>query len=368
MNRILFIAATLFASFTVAAAPAKPRIEAVFVLDSTGSMGGLIEGAKQKIWSIANDMINRKPVPDIRIGLVSYRDKGDEYVTRTFDLSDDIDAVYANLRSYQASGGGDEPESVNQALYEAVNKISWSKDKGVLRVIFLVGDCPPHMDYQDDVKYPVTCQEAVKKDLIINTVQCGSVAKTTPIWQEIARLSEGQYVQLSQTGDMVAISTPFDAEIAKVNTALNKTVIPYGDARQQAAVEGKMRLASEVAATAPAAAADRAAYNLLDAGKAVQGRGDLVNDFRDGSVKFDALKPAELPEPMRNMTDAERKDYLQQQTAEREKLNAQLTALAKQRGEFISTEKKKQAAAGAKDSFDATVNRIVESQAEKKLK
>jgi hypothetical protein len=28
----------------------KPRIQVCFVLDTTGSMGGLIEGAKQKIW------------------------------------------------------------------------------------------------------------------------------------------------------------------------------------------------------------------------------------------------------------------------------------------------------------------------------
>src|SRR5438552_19192440 len=34
----------------------KPRIEVCFVLDTTGSMGGLIEGAKQKIWSIANEI------------------------------------------------------------------------------------------------------------------------------------------------------------------------------------------------------------------------------------------------------------------------------------------------------------------------
>ena len=36
----------------------KPHIEVCFVLDTTGSMGGLIEGAKQKIWSIANEMIS----------------------------------------------------------------------------------------------------------------------------------------------------------------------------------------------------------------------------------------------------------------------------------------------------------------------
>jgi Mg-chelatase subunit ChlD len=134
-----------------AQAAEKPRIEVAFVLDSTGSMGGLIEGAKQKIWSIANDFVNRKPSPDLRIGLVTYRDRGDEYITKSFDLTDDIDSVYTNLRSFSAGGGGDGPESVNQALTDAVHKLHWSQGDGVLRVIFLVGDYPPHMDYANDV-------------------------------------------------------------------------------------------------------------------------------------------------------------------------------------------------------------------------
>src|ERR1022692_1902737 len=143
---------------------AKPRMEVCFVLDTTGSMGGLIEGAKQKIWSIANEMIGAKPTPEIRIGLVAYRDRGDEYVTRSFDLTNDIDAVYGHLQSFQAAGGGDEPESVNEALQAAVRELSWSTDRHVLKIIFLVGDAPPHMDYANGPKYPEVCQQAMKKD------------------------------------------------------------------------------------------------------------------------------------------------------------------------------------------------------------
>src|SRR6266436_2053147 len=109
----------------------RPRMEVCFVLDTTGSMTGLIEGAKQKIWSIANEMISTKPTPEIRLGLVAYRDRGDEYVTKSFDLTNDIDAVYGQLRSFRADGGGDTPESVNEALDEAVRKMSWSQDKQV---------------------------------------------------------------------------------------------------------------------------------------------------------------------------------------------------------------------------------------------
>ena len=72
---------------------AKPTVEVAFVLDTTGSMGGLIEGAKRKIWSIATAIVDTNPDADIRIGLVAYRDIGDEYVTKTFDLTPDIQDI-----------------------------------------------------------------------------------------------------------------------------------------------------------------------------------------------------------------------------------------------------------------------------------
>ena len=93
----------------VIAAPATtPRIEAVFVLDTTGSMGGLIDGAKRKIWSIANQLASAKQTPDVRMGLIGYRDRGDDYVTRDYPLSSDIDALYGKLQQFQAQGGGDQ--------------------------------------------------------------------------------------------------------------------------------------------------------------------------------------------------------------------------------------------------------------------
>src|SRR5919109_928176 len=63
---------------TAPALQSKPHIEVCFVLDTTGSMGGLIEGAKQKIWSIANEMISAKPTPELKLGLIGYRDRGEE--------------------------------------------------------------------------------------------------------------------------------------------------------------------------------------------------------------------------------------------------------------------------------------------------
>ncbi len=115
----------------------KPKVEVVFCLDTTGSMGGLIEAAKQKIWSISNQIASGKPTPELKIGLVAYRDKGDAYITKIHDLTDDLDAVHGNLKTFQAQGGGDTPEHVNQALFDAVHKVKWSTDKSTLQIIFL---------------------------------------------------------------------------------------------------------------------------------------------------------------------------------------------------------------------------------------
>src|ERR1700745_559410 len=100
----------------------KPKVEVVFCLDTTGSMGGLIQGAKDKIWAICNQIAGGKPTPDLKVGLVAYRDKGDAYITKIIDLTDDLDAIHGQLKEFQAQGGGDGPEAVNQALDDSINK------------------------------------------------------------------------------------------------------------------------------------------------------------------------------------------------------------------------------------------------------
>jgi len=343
-------------------ADVRPRIDVVFVLDTTGSMGGLIEGAKAKIWSIANQMISAKPTPRLRIGLVGYRDRGDEYVTKRFDLSDDIDTIYGSLQGFQAGGGNDTPESVNQALHEAVNQMSWSPGRDALKIVFLVGDAPPHMDYKDDVKYQATCQAAVKKDLIVNTVQCGGIPSTTPVWKEIASLAEGSYVAIGQTGDMQVVSTPMDDELSRLNREIGTTIVAYGSERERGAVMAKQA----VAEAAPAAAsADRLAYNAATA-KVVQGGGDLVDDLNEGRAKLSDLKKDELPAELKGKTPEQQKAYLARQEAKRKQLQVQVAELVKKRQAYVETEMKKAAAEGKGGAFDVEVARTLKEQAKRK--
>src|SRR5262245_24540327 len=266
-----------------AKASEKPRVEVVFCLDTTGSMSGLIDAAKKKIWSISNQITTGKPTPQVKIGIVNYRDRGDSFVTKVFDLTDDLDSIYTTLMSFNADEGGDTPESVNQALFDAVHKIKWSTDKKVLRMIFLVGDAPPHMDYPDDVKYPETCKEAVKRDIIINTVLCGSDAQAKDHWLKICRAAEGSFVQIDAGGGpAVAIGAPFYCYLATLNTEISKSTLVYGAPDTRA----KGKKAAESTATLPAgAAADRAAFYARGTGGYVAY--DLLKAIKDGTVKLE---------------------------------------------------------------------------------
>ena len=245
------------------AATGKPVVEAAFVLDTTGSMGPLIEGAKRKIWSIATAIVDANPQAEIRMGLVAYRDIGDEYVTKTFELTTDIQDLYANLLELRARGGGDWPESVNEALHVAVTKLSWTQGPEICRIMFLVGDAPPHMDYAQDVKYPEVLRMARERDILVNAVQAGGARDTERVWREIAQLGRGRYIPIPQDGGhLVVIETPYDTEIIELQGRINGTVIPYGPRQQRGSVEQKTK---QVAAAPRTVATEMAGYMARNA-------------------------------------------------------------------------------------------------------
>jgi len=292
------------------------------------------------------------------MGLLAYRDRGDEYITKRFDLTTDLDAMYSHLTSFVAAGGGDTPESVNQALHEAVTMFSWGDDPSTLRVIFLVGDAPPHMDYDDDVHYPVSCKAALAKNIIINTVQCGNIRETTPFWKEIAALGEGEYVAIAQSGGMRTIATPFDKEIGEISLELDGTVIPFGSREEQTSVGKNIIVARAASASVQA---DRQFANVLSKGRAVQGEHDLVQEIAEERVSLADVSTDKLPEKMKEMNAAEREAYVAEMKTKRDELNSRIADLSTKRLEHIAEENKKNNR-NADMSFDEQVSEIIKKQ------
>ncbi len=341
----------------------QPVIDVVFVLDTTGSMSGLIQTAKEKIWSIATTMASAQPAPRIRIGLVGYRDRGDAYVTKVVDLSDDLDSVYAALMDFQADGGGDTPESVNQALNDAVHRMSWSPQSQAYQVIFLVGDAPPHMDYQDETQYPAILKVARQKGIVVNAIQCGDVPTTVAPWTQIARLGDGSFFQVEQAGSAVVYATPFDAELAALSARLDGTRLYYGTAEEKEAMAKKRSATDKLSELASEEAkARRGVFNMSVAGRLNRlGKNELVDAVANGEVDLDELEPAALPEEIKPMAPAAQRAYLKELAEERGDIEDRMRELAGAREEFI--ERKLEEEGGREDSLDQKLYDTIARQA-----
>jgi len=372
INALIIVGSTTIASARVKEHPevkstdTRPSVEVCFVLDTTGSMGGLIAGAKEKIWSIANDLTNADPAPRLKIGLIAYRDRGDDYITKDFALTDDLDSVYENLMGFQAAGGGDGPESVNQALDDAVNNITWSAGRDTLKIIFLVGDFPPHMDYKDDIKYPETCKAAVRRGIIVNTVQCGNHSPTTSVWKKIAYLSEGSFAAIEQGGGMAAIATPVDARIAELTREINTTVIAFGNEKDQSIARQKLSFASGSGGSVAATAARQAYFSKNLKGKAISGDEDLVSEVAEGNVTLDEVQTESLPEQYRKLSKSELAATVKEQQDKRKKLQSRMTKLVSERNAWLKKAMEKRKADNKDNGFDAKIRRAVKEQGGKK--
>ncbi len=344
----------------------QQHIEVVFVLDTTGSMSGLIDAAKEKIWSIASNMASAESAPEISMGLVAYRDRGDAYVTRTIDLSSDLDSVFATLMDFKAAGGGDGPESVNQALDDALNKISWSRDQNSYKVIFVVGDAPPHMDYQDDVKYPLTLSRARARGIVVNSIQSGNNSATTRQWKQIAQLGSGQYFQVGQSGNAIAIATPYDEKIATLSKQLDDTRLYYGDKEEKRKQRSKMLATQKLHAGASLASrARRATFNTSAGGKTNSlGEGELVDAITSGRVELESIKKDQLPEPMQAMSPSVQKRLIEDTAKRRDEISQKIGALTTQRAAYL--EEKVAQDGDAEASLDHKIFSAVRTQAKEK--
>jgi uncharacterized protein YegL len=340
------------------------------VLDTTGSMGGLIDGAKQRIWGIVNEVMQTPAKPSVRVGLVAYRDHGDQYVTQVLPLTNDLDKVYTTLMEYHADGGGDGPEDVRQALSDGVRKAGWSKaSSDTAQIVFLVGDAPPHDDYLQEPDTLATTAEAVRTGMVVNTIQCGAEEQTRMVWQRIASRGEGQFFAIAQDGGVQTVASPYDARLSELGNRLGSTYLAYGggggaegESFRNDAKARQVRTESSVAGAAPVAAqADRAVNKALNKDAYV---GDLLQSIENGSVKLDAVKKEDLPDDLQKLTPAERTKEVERRLAERQKIRDEIVTLNRQRDEYLAVERKKQS--GGQTGFDAAVASALKDQLARK--
>lgn len=189
--------------------PLRPEIDVVFVIDSTGSMTDEIRAVKTHITNIVREVESGQPSPELRVGIVTYRDhklEENEYVYKTSKLTNNLDSSLRFLEHIEARGGGDTPEAVADGLDQAVSHMNWMDNSK--KLIFLIGDAAPHGEGSTDQNYQQGCpeghdykdsiEEAQEKDIKIFAISGSGMDSTgTNIWREIARKTGGEYEKLN---------------------------------------------------------------------------------------------------------------------------------------------------------------------------
>ncbi len=179
-----------------------PRLDVVFVIDATGSMADEIDVVKQHIQAMMSRIRGGRPAPRVRFGLVAYRDHGDEFVNRVFDLAEDPGIVESAVRQLQADGGGDTPEAVAEALHAALHEIRWDEAQGTSRMLFLVGDAAPHQDFGADFRAEVRAARA--RGITVHALGCSGIQSSGEVeFRQVAELGGGRFEFLTYRQEVV---------------------------------------------------------------------------------------------------------------------------------------------------------------------
>ena len=172
-----------------------PKIDVVFVIDATGSMADEIEQVKNHLWQTAQRVMAGTPRPDVRFGIVVYRDRTDSEHTRVVPLTRDVETIHTALMGIRAIGGGDNPEDVDAGVVLAVREMDWARDAAHL--VFLIGDASAH-DY--GVDRTALLAEARQREISIHTVQASGIdPRGTAQFQAIAQATGGVAEVLTYT-------------------------------------------------------------------------------------------------------------------------------------------------------------------------
>ncbi|MGC3956924.1 MAG: VWA domain-containing protein [Verrucomicrobiota bacterium] len=342
----------------------KPLVQIAILLDTSGSMEGLIEQAKSQLWKIVNEFAKSKQdgvTPEVQVALYEYGKSGlaaaSGWVRRIQPLTTDLDKISEELFALRTNGGD---EYCGWVIKDAVNDLTWSPEGNVYKAIFIAGNEP---FTQGPVSYTDSCKAAITKGIIVNTIHCGAEAEgINTKWKGGADLADGKYLVIDQNRAIVSIEAPQDKEIAKLGVELNKTYVAYG-------VEGRggaSRQVAQDASVATLAPASGAVVQRSLAKASVNYRNsawDLVDAAKEKDFEITKVKTEDLPEEMKKLNTAERKAYVETKSKERAEMQDKINTLNKDREQYVAARMKE---ISGTNTLDTVVISAVREQSAKR--
>ena len=343
----LVISLTLVSTNSLASQQLIPKIQIAIILDTSNSMDGLIDQTRNQLWQVVNDFSNAKQdgvTPMLEIALFEYGNDSNTaqsgFVRRLNTFTRELDAVSESLFSLTTNGGS---EYSGYAIQTAVNNLQWSRSSKDLKTIFIAGN---EAFSQGPVDYREAIKLASQYDITINTIHAGSHEEgIRDNWKNGAVLAGGDYLSIDSNQKIVHIVAPQDEQIAKLNTKLNETYLPYGSQGAEK-IQRQKQQDSQSGGISSGLLAKRAESKASVFYSNAQW--DLVDALKDGAVDEETLAEFEddiLPEPLQGLSTEEKLDYVQEKTIEREAIKQEISELSRSRKAYIAEKKRAQVAA-----------------------
>ncbi len=418
---VLMVSAPL--TFAQEAKSEKPLIQIAILLDTSGSMEGLINQARTQLWKIVNELATAKrdgQTPELQVALYEYGKSSlpaeQGYLQKILDLTTDLDKVSEELFALKTNGGN---EYCGWVIHQATQDLNWSKSNKDFKAIYIAGNEPftqmpaeeqvviykprggkltantsananapqkiqqqvqVQIQPQTSVKivegekpsdtssskyhYKVACKAAIESGIIVNTIHCGD-AQTgiNGMWEEGALLADGTFMNIDQNREIVHIKAPQDQEILKLNAQLNETYIAYG----RAGLESKERQKKQDMNASGASYSGNLQRAVSKSSAHYKNSSwDIVDAVKEGEVDLDDMEEESLPENMKKMNVEERKTYIKEQEEKRKKIQEKIQELNKAREKYVATERKKLASEGAGDTLDIVMIKSLREQLTRK--
>ena len=341
----------------------NPLIQMAILLDTSGSMSGLIDQARAELWSIVNEFIAARKegkAPEFQVALYEYGKssvpKETGYIRLIVPFTTDLDKISEELFALTTNGGD---EYCGWVIKDASESLEWSESPEDLKVIFIAGNEP---FTQGPIDYRQSCKTAISKGIVVNTIHCGSMeAGINGMWKDGSLLADGSYLNIDHNREIFHVDAPQDVEIAELSQKLNDTYLPYG-ASGTSLKERQFEQDKNAAAASPESTIQRAMSK--SSLHYENSSWDLVDAFEKEAINLEEIKVEDLPEKMVNMSVEERESYIRTKAKERSEIQQKIQTLNEQRKKYVAEEMKKQQ--NKTDTLGSAITEIICKQAEAK--
>jgi len=336
-----------------------PTIQVAILLDTSGSMNGLINQARLKIWDIISEISkankNNKEI-NLEVALYQYgttdASKDSGYINKLNGFSGDLDLLSENLFNLKTSGS---EEYSGMAIEFATNDLAWSDHPNDLKLIILAGNEEMGQGY---TPFEYSIPKAKNQNIIVNTIFCGSYKDGVENeWLKAANIGGGKFFNINQNNKINQIVTPYDSEINKLGSELNTTYIKYGRLGE----EKRARQRNQDMVSKKVSSSYMASRNLAKSSNAYNTEDwDLVDKYEKEGVSAIALAQKETGD-IGSLSEEEIKVYLEDKSTKRKEIKSEMKKLQKKRSNYIANNTDNYSS-----DFGAALLRVVKSQAKEK--